>query len=35
MIVADFREDIVKHTKLMLGFGDKFDRMITVFNDRL
>lgn len=35
VITNGYLEDIVKHTKLMLGFGDKFDRMITVFNDRL
>lgn len=35
VITNGYLEDIVKHTKLMLGFGDKFDKMITVFNDRL
>lgn len=35
VITNGYLEDIVKYTKLMLGFGDKFDRMITVFNDRL
>lgn len=35
VITNAYLEDIVKHIKLMLGFGDKFDKMITVFNDRL
>lgn len=30
-----YLEDIVKYTKPMLDFGSKFDKMISIFNDKL
>lgn len=34
-ITNSYLEDIAKYTKLILGFGDKFDRMISIFNNKL
>lgn len=35
VITNSYLEDIAKYTKLILGFGDKFDRMISIFNNKL
>ncbi len=35
LITNSYLEDIAKYTKLILGFGDKFDRMISIFNNKL
>lgn len=35
VIANGYLEGIIKHTKLILEFGNKFDRMITIFNDKL
>lgn len=35
VITNGYLEDIVKYTKPILEFGNKFDKMITIFNDRL
>ena len=33
-ITNSYLEDIAKYTKLILGFGDKFDRMISIFRNK-
>lgn len=35
VITNSYLEDIAKYTKLILEFGDKFDRMISIFNNKL
>lgn len=35
VITNGYLEDIVKYTKPMLDFGTKFDKMISIFNDKL
>ena len=35
VITNSYLEDIAKYTKLILGFGDKFDRMISIFNNKI
>ena len=35
VITNSYLEYIAKYTKLILGFGDKFDRMISIFNNKL
>lgn len=35
VITNSYLEDIAKYTKPILEFGDKFDRMISIFNNKL
>ena len=35
VITNSYLEDIAKYTKLILEFGDKFDRMISIFSNKL
>ena len=35
VITNSYLEEIAKYTKLILEFGDKFDRMISIFNNKL